>query len=386
MLYTERLIKFYISENIKLKTWQQFIKDTINNINKKLDKDIKYEILYQGLLRFYTYVIGITQLTTYTFFPNTGDLIFNKNILISELTFYQKLTDFEIDIILKIISKNNHASRKIIKDIMDNMQIPKEMKIINENNNNNIKFNIICDNYNDNVIINKKHYDRLKKMYNGMPEFLDYWICLVLLRYRFYGKDKESICLCVDVIYDFIKEQKVSEKTLEIFAGSLNSALPNYCSLFYDIEQKFGSKGSFFLLDINKCDYNIIVSNPPYIAEIVHMMFEKLLDYLNTCKNSTVFISVPDWRSKTEYSADIDVQINIGLKERKRYDEEYAGYSLIKNSKYFKYVIAIGNLSYYNFFADSRRNINVPTLILVLSNSVDNGFVENFKEFILEKV
>lgn len=385
-VYPERLIKYYISENVKLTTWQNFIKNTIDGINRNLNKSIKYEILYQGLLRFYTFIIGTTPLTNYTFFPNTKDLIDNKNILVGELTFYQKLANDEIDQILRIIATNNHSSRKIIKNTMDSIVVPEDMKIKNTNMGTNIKLNINSGDYQNEVYINKKHYDRLKGLYVGKSEFLDYWICLLLLRYRFYGKEKESICLCMDVVYDFIAHDKLESKSLETFAGSLNSSLNNYCSLFYDIEQKFGSKGSFFLLDINTCEYKIIVANPPYFAEIIHKMFDKLLNYLKTCEDSTVFIVVPDWRSKTEYDRDLDTQINIGLRERKRYDEEYPGYTTIRNSEYFKYLFAIGNLSYYNFFTDTHRNINVPTLIIALSNTNNNKLIEDFRSFLMDKI
>jgi len=115
-------------------------------------------------------------------------------------------------------------------------------------------------------------------------------------------------------------------------------------------------------------------------------MFDKLLDYLDRCSNSTILISIPDWRSIKEYEKDRSIQINLGLKERKRYENQYQGYSSIRHSKYFRYVIAVENLSYYNFFADTRRNINVPTLIVVLSNSNNNDISEKFKKFIIDKV
>lgn len=194
----------------------------------------------------------------------------------------------------------------------------------------------------------------------------------------------ESLCLAIDIFYDFVNRYQLKTKTLEAFAGSLNSSLPDYCSLFYDIEKKFGSKGSFFMMDINNCKYDLILANPPFIAEVIHTMINKLLEYLDRCPNSTVFICIPDWRSNNEYKKDKEFQINLGLKEKKRYDVPYQGYSKLQNSKYYKYVIAVQNLSYYNFFADTRRNINVPTLILVLSNNKDNGVIEKFKKYVIQ--
>lgn len=383
MILSRKLTKIYIAENIKLKIWFEFIKIVINQIKQFIT--MKHENIYQGITRFYTYVIGVTPLTNFVFFPNTHELLNYKHILVNELTFYHKIDNNTIDQIMKIITKQNHEARKKIKYTIESLNIPNNMNIEIIYLDHKIKFKIICENYPNEFILSKKHYNRLKKMYIGQSEDVDFWICLLLLRYKYYGKDLESFCLAIDVFYEFIDKYKLEDKALEPFAGSLNSTLTNYCSLFPDIEEKFGSKGSFFLLDLNKCKYNLIVSNPPYISEIIHNMFDKFIKYLNQCPNSTIFISIPDWRSKEEYKNDTKVQINLGLKDRKRYDQPYHGYSEIRQSKYFKYVIAIENLSYYNFFADTRRNINVPTLIIVLSNN-NNDIVEKFKNFIINKV
>ncbi|ARF11388.1 phosphorylated CTD interacting factor 1 WW domain [Klosneuvirus KNV1] len=391
IITSPKLINIYLSENIKLNIWFEFIKDIVNQI--KQITDMKYESIYQGVTRFYTYVIGMVPLTTFVFFPNTKNLDDYKQILTNELTFYHKLDHKTIDIILQIIKKQNHEARKKIKNTIESLQLPKNIQINLTDMNHKIKFNIICQDYQNNFILSKKHYHRLKTMYNNRKdndndnkEDVDFWICLLLLRYRYYGKDLESFCLAIDIFYEFIKKYQLESNALEAFAGSLNSTLHDYCSLFYDIEKKFGSNGSFFQMDLNQYKRHIIVANPPYIAEIIHAMFDKLLDYLDRRSNSTILISIPDWRSTKEYEKDLGIQINLGLKERKRYETQYQGYSNIRHSKYFKYVIAIENLSYYNFFADTRRNINVPTLIVVLSNNNNNELSEKFKKFIIEKV
>lgn len=392
IITSHKLINIYISENIKLKIWFEFIKDIVGQIKQMTN--IKHESVYQGITRFYTYVLGTVSLTNFVFFPNTKDLDNHRHILINELTFYHKLDDNTIDKIMQIIKKQNHEARKKIKNTIESLQLPMNMKIELIDMNHKIKLKIICLEYFNEFILSKKHYHRLTTIYNNNIDNniidnnkdVDFWICLLLLRYRYYGKDLESFCLAIDIFYEFVKKYNLEAKALEAFAGSLNSTLTDYCSLFYDIEKRFGSKGSFFQMNLNQCNHNLIIANPPYIAEIIHTMINKLLDYLNQCNDSTIFISIPDWRSIKEYEYDQKTQINLDLNEKKRYENPYQGYSKLRQSTYFRYVIAIENLSYYNFFADTRRNINVPTLIIVLSNGSNNELIEKFKKFIIDNV
>jgi len=376
--------KTYILENIRLDMWNEFMQKIIHKINRKLN--IKHEIIYQGILRYFTYVIGITKLTYYIFFPKTKSLMNNKNILISELTFYQVLDTKQIDMIMNIIIKYNRKYRIIIKNKINNYPIPNSINIKVRTSNKNIILNILDIEYKNEFTISKIHYDHLKNMYNKSDSDLNLWICILLLRYRYYGKTKEGMCLCVNILYDFLKEENITDNTLEVFAGSLNSNLKNYCSLFYDIEKYFGSKGSFFTLNLSKCEYKIFVANPPYMAEIIKKTFERIYEVLESCADITVVITVPDWRSQKEYIFDKNIQINVGKKELKRYETEYYGYPLIRNSKYFKYLLFIGDFSYYNFFSDSHRNINIPTLIILLSNKNSDTTIENLKTYIINKI
>ena len=51
-----------------------------------------------------------------------------------------------------------------------------------------------------------------------------------------------------------------------------------YCSLFYDIDSKFGSFGNFNLIKYQK---GFFIANPPYENELLEIMVNKFEDSIN---------------------------------------------------------------------------------------------------------
>jgi len=207
-----------------------------------------------------------------------------------------QMTDDDFHKIIKIYVQINHECKRKMKEEV--VKIDPDLKLQIKKNND----ELVIDS--KKFKLSKKHYDRLQKMFKGNKEDINIMICILLMRYKYYGIMKEGICLSADDVYKFIFENKLENITLEAFAGTLNSNLPNYCSLFYDIEQNFGSRGSFLNMQIDKCEYEIIISNPPYIINVMDDSARKLIEFLESC-NGFVIVVIPDWRSADEYQEDI---------------------------------------------------------------------------------
>ena len=373
----------YITEVIRLQSWNNFIKCSINSINDLLKIKCDKKII-KNIINYNTFVIGCDKLNEYVLLPNTDNLIKYQDILMDELsyTLEKNIDTFKADI-MKIIINCNEQSKMEMKSILANTKFYKinvDVKI----NKNKVKLLIIDDKYPNTFTLPINHYNRLKQMFNGtetQKKYINLWICILLLRYRYYTFIKEGISLSVDIIYQFIKTNNYTNISLEAFAGALNSDLPNYCSLFYDIEKYFGSKGSFLLINPD-CKYEIIISNPPYIDIIIKQAAIKLINFLNRCNDIFIIVIIPDWRSVDEFKQDINIQKDINGLPQKRVDISYIGYSILRNSKYFRDVFFIGDFKYYNFFKDEKRSINGNILILLLSKIPSNIYYNKMKNYL----
>jgi len=383
----------YILENIRLKYWNFFLNKCVKDISMILSQDESNEIitykLEQKILYYITYLIGICDPSTYVFFVKTACIIDNQHIFKEDMLHNWKITDRDFDKIIFILIKYNSISKKEIKKEFSLIQKSSRntylKKIIKDQQ---VIFNIKSDLFSSTFKISLTNYSRLEKMFKGDHLELDKYVCLLLTRYNFYGYLKEGICLSADIVYDFIKKQNLIDKTLEAFAGTLNSNLPNYCSLFYDLEGKFGSKGSFLQIDprTNNCMYKCIISNPPYFTNVMNKSSEILLGYLDVCRDLNVIVVIPDWRSITEYESDKQIQISINEHTQERQLISYNAYDILRKSKYFAKVIVIGNYSYYNFFGSSHKKIRDNSLFIVLSLNHKTDFINLFTNFIEKKL
>ncbi len=363
----------YIIENIRIKYWNIFLNTCTNKIIIILNKNkVQYYKLEQKLLYFNTFLLGI-ELSKYILFPKKQNIKKYNQILKDDLLYNYTMTDIEFEEIMKIILNTNDYCKKQIKQykpIHENITVHKKIEY------NYIKLQISHKLYPNIFKITCKDYDRLKLLYHGNGNF-DMFVCVMMTRYKYYGSVKEGISLSAGDVYDFIKNK---DKTLEAFAGTLNSNLTNYCSLFYDIEKDFGSKGSF--LNMNLDEYKIIVSNPPYITSIMDLSSTILVNFLEKM-NSMVIVVIPDWRSNDEYNNDIQLQISINEHQQKRQLTQYNGYYNLRISKYFKYVICVGDYAYHNFYQGTQKIIRDNTLFVVLSNEHDGA--EQFKKYMINK-
>ena len=96
--------------------------------------------------------------------------------------------------------------------------------------------------------------------------------------------------------------------TIEGFASPINSQILylndklNYCSIFLDTDQPYGSLGNFFENDfIGKNVY----ANPPYVLDIMENAVIKIIDTCAKAKLENLyvrfFITVPEWKDAEFY-------------------------------------------------------------------------------------
>ena len=375
--------KKYIIENIRIKYWNVFLSTCTKQIMIILNKNNKVQgyKLEQKILYFNTFLLGVCKLSKYVLFPKKQNIITYQSELKSDILHNYVMNDNDFNKIMKIILKTNYECTKQIKQYVQNILV-ETINVNVQEDNNNIKLQISHLQYPNIFKITKNDYERLNKLFTG-KEDVNMTICCLLTRYKYYGVVKEGISLSAGDVYDFIKKYQYENSTLEAFAGTLNSNLPNYCSLFYDIEKYFGSKGSFLNLKLDDCKYNIIISNPPYITNIMDLSSVYLSKFLD-CNNSLVIVIIPDWRSSDEYNNDKQNQISINEHQQVRQSTRYIGYYNLRVSKHFKYVMCVGDYAYYNFFQGTKKVIRDNTLFIVLANEHDGA--EQFKKYMLDKL
>lgn len=374
--------KKYHIENIRIKFWRIFLDKCTSQIMKILIKsntDIAKYKLEQKILNYNTYLLGKCELSSYALFPKKKCINDYKKIFKYDISYNWKISDSEFNQIIHTFISINHECKHDMKN---------EIEITNF-----IKVNPIIQTNNDNIVIltigekkfklSKKHYNRLQSMFIGNKSDTNIMICILLTRYEYYGILKEGICLSTNDVYEFIHKEKIENKTLEAFAGTLNSNLSNYCSLFYDIEKKFGSKGSFFNISIDK--YDIIISNPPYITSVMDDSSHLLVNFLKLDQKFVIVI-IPDWRSVDEYNKDSSKQISINEHMQERAIIPYNSYKILRTCKYFDNVICIGNYMYYNYFSDSQKKIRDNVLFVTLSSNKKNNFSKKFSDFMIKKI
>ena len=120
-------------------------------------------------------------------------------------------------------------------------------------------------------------------------QFKNILMCLIL-RYNTLDSLNQQLAVAPE-FYEFIGNKY--NINFELFASALNCHYKNYCSLFYDIEKHFNSKGSFNIIDIKKGFY---VANPPFDEEIMKQMAIKFIDIMNKMKDElSIFITIPAW-------------------------------------------------------------------------------------------
>jgi len=396
-----------IIEIARIKYFNEFINDASKEIytayNKWINKphnknNVEYSFKYpinklqiyanKNLRRVILFIVGLINSDKYVLFPNKEILIENKIMILNELFYISKGTNLPYDKINNILINNSNNYRDKIDTLYNAIDENVQYDIIKEIDGEycNLKYKFEdyeVDNshkssttyprrYERNIKLKYTDYKSLKNKYvnndNNKTKDVNKYIVQLMIRYNCFG-DEKGMCLSANTLYDFIKDKKYDEISLEEFAGSLNSNLSNYCSLFYDIEHKFGSNGSFFMLSEEKLNkYKIFISNPPFISIVLKHNFEKNLKILERVDPVDIIICVPDRRSNEQYNKNEQSGHHISYGTTKQIDryEDYEGYDSLY--KYTKHVINMNDYKYYDYFIGHDSVIGGSTIFVCLSN------------------
>lgn len=223
----------------------------------------------------------------------------------------------------------------------------------------------------ENVLLPIDVYNKLKCNYTGNPKDMDTIIWIIIFRYQLLGSNNHQLGILPDIIDEMVTDYNLN---FECFASSINSTLGNYCSIYYDLERFFGSKGNFFKIELTEGTYSF---NPPYQKDIMDKGIKRLLVFLenskNNNKNLTFIMTIPIWDKEGQ-------QI---LNQQNKID--YGDFEIIKDIKDSPYFIGLRLISKdeftyldHNFKLYKNKTIQ-NTYIIMLSTDVNIDFSKVLK-------
>jgi len=158
------------------------------------------------------------------------------------------------------------------------------IKINNKNNFNIFKYNIYK------YKLHKKVYNKLINLGKTYKNDINKLIFCLILRYATLESYNQQLAVNPE-FYNYLKTNyKIN---FELFASPFNCFFDNYCSLFFDLEKHFNSRGNFRNIRLNQGFY---IANPPYDEEIMRKMTLKILKRLEkTIFDLSFLIIIPIW-------------------------------------------------------------------------------------------
>ena len=250
----------------------------------------------------------------------------------------------------------------------NNYDFNKSYKIIKDTNKMVLKYKGHTVKYNDKIL------NKLIKYYNGKKHDKAGIIFCELYRYDYLDADNQQLAINIDFKNDLTKFFGVN---IEMFGSGINRFFKNYCSLFYDIEQFFGSLGNFFTIEPIQ---GLFMSNPPYDEDLMESMARHLVKCLDkTDKPLGFIITVPIWDGKM--SREISNECNSKINNY----EYYGCKEVIIKSKYFyrEYAFCAKDFPYYNIKMDKMINTS-NTYIYIIKNNLMEINTELFENLLIK--
>lgn len=205
------------------------------------------------------------------------------------------------------------------------------------------------------ITVQKQVYTNLKSkfIHRQNVDFYKLLWCL-FYRYQIFDHKNQHLSIHPKVLSALNRITKIDG---ELFASAFNSYFPVYCSVYYDIEQYFGSQGSFFNADI---DCGVYTCNPPYDLYMLYKTTKKLLKHLRHAKGNLLFyVFIPIWDNKGKQEL---------LLEPSPIDN-YKPIEMIEKSEFLQYkkLIRKSEITFYDYM--ECNNVYVSnTYFLILAN------------------
>ncbi len=314
--------------------------------------------------------ILIKILKDYTSLHNISNVDDKINIIIKELytnysTLLEKLNTFN--------KKEKIEVTKYIKKYDRNGENV-EFYIFNINKTYSSQFNKLINIIN-NIMIPVSQYNIMINKINKTECNYDELIWTILFRYQLLSSNNHQLAVLPNI---YKKMEDDFGLSIECFASAINSSSKYFCSLYYDIEQYFGSIGNFFNLIPIKGTYSF---NPPYQYDIISNGINKIIKHLNESQEKLAFIiTIPIWDNEgKEYMANNMMENNNNVI---KYDD-FDIMNIIRNSIYLKGIkmISKNDFTYmdHNFYLFKNKTIQ-NTYIIIMSN-YESNFLDKINEY-----
>lgn len=213
------------------------------------------------------------------------------------------------------------------------------------------KHEIVLDFAGDQVKIPVKLYEKVVNRYqintkntnNKHKNFdLDTIIWCLIKRYIYLKSYNQQLAVHPTTMKQMQENYGVQ---FELFGSVLNTFNTNYCSLFYDLEKYFGSKGSLYYFTPISGAYSV---NPPFDEMIIKNTAQKLVNNLSESQNTLrFFIWIPIWDAK---GIETCAHTQKFKKNASLYGE-YEGLKILDSSSFVKtkQIICIDDITYFNY-------------------------------------
>lgn len=212
----------------------------------------------------------------------------------------------------------------------------------------------------NNILIPTTVYNKMISNYTGNKELIDPLIWSIVFRYQLLGSNNHQLGILPNIIDSMIKDYNTE---FECFASSINFTLKKYCSVYYDLEQYFGSQGNFFNTELSEGSYTF---NPPYQKKIIDDGIYKILNSLENTKNLTFFLTIPVWDKEGQKELGSENKIDYG---------DFEIINIVKESNFFRKIRIINKEQFtyidHNFQLYKNKTIQ-HTYFIVLSNTSQN--------------
>ena len=173
----------------------------------------------------------------------------------------------------------NNAINKLNRFICDT-----QYTIIKKFHNDNVSLILITRTLKKRVTINKMVYTKLITTCTHKNPYMAIW-CLVA-RYKALGMYHTQFKL------PQIVSHKFPQTHTELLATPINNTLRNYYGIFYDIEQYFGSKGSFAKFIPTNSTY---IFNIPFNKSLIENIHVRIHDLTNINNKAAFILILPVW-------------------------------------------------------------------------------------------
>ena len=397
--YKEILIVNEIYRGIEYcKLHDNFLKSCIKNLDFSVfNIKKKYSRTISNLLSSWMFTLySKYNFNDDPFFPSDFMHFDNLKNTLNDYTSIYDIEDKNIKI-NNIIADLSNDYKKLLLNLNkynnlndDNIQINKTE--IFENRNNKlvefIKFNIVHNveisntklkNILENILIPKTVYLKMeKKLKKNKLDIKDKLIWIILFRYQLLSSNNNQLAVLPNVLDQMEKDFNLK---FETFGSAINTNTKNFCSLYFDVEQYFGSVGSFFNTNFLEGCYSF---NPPYQKDIIDNGIKKILSSLNNSQilelKLTFLITIPIWDIEGKNKMK---ELNSENNNNKINYEDMNIIKVIKKSKYFQglRMISKNDFTYIDYNFHLFKNTTIQNTYLIVLSNFKNNYITKINEY-----